>query len=282
MDQIFSYTDYRNFLKDYYLDKKTKNNKFSFRVFARLAAFGSPGYLKMIMDGQRNISHASIYKLVKAMKLGRREGDFFEKLVLFNQSQDVEEQKELIDQLDNIRKTKPSALISEYQSTLYSKWYYFVIWEMVRLKDFNEHPEWIANKLKKKITPTEASEAIERLTEAGMLSRTDDGKLIQHSRTLEWPGEVAKLAVKHYHHSMLQLSMDAMNENIDRNLREYSGLLISLSREDLDYVKESIYELTRNLNHRFSQNQAPSDVYHLHIQLFPLTNPGLNLEHKEQ
>src|SRR3989344_146995 len=118
MESIFSYSNYRDFLRDYYHDRKIKNIKFSFRVFARLAQFGSPGYLKMIMDGQRNISHSSIYKLTKAMKLPRRESEYFEKLVLFNHSQDVDEQKELLDLLDSIRRTKPSALISEYQATI--------------------------------------------------------------------------------------------------------------------------------------------------------------------
>ena len=281
MNQVFAYINYRDFLKDYYRDRKTKNNKFSFRVFARLAAFGSPGYLKMIMDGQRNISHASIYKLVRAMKLGRKESEFFEKLVLFNQSQDVEEQKELLDQLDNVRKTKPAAIISEYQSTLYSKWYYLVVWEMVRLKNFNEDPEWIANKLKKKITPAEASEAIARLIESGMLSRTDDGKLIQLDKTVEWPGEVAKLAVKHYHHSMLQLAQEAMNENIDRDLREYTGLLVAIPKEEIGFVKESIYEFLRKLNRRLTEHPEPTDVYHLHLQWFPLTYPASSSEQKE-
>lgn len=281
MEMIFSYTNYRDYLKDYYTDRKTKNNKFSFRVFARLAAFGSPGYLKMIMDGQRNISHASIYKLVKAMKLARREGEYFEKLVLFNQSQDVEEQKELLDLLDNVRRSRPAAIISEYHSTIYSKWYYLVVWEMVKLKDFKEDPDWISNKLRKKITADEATDAIARLTEAGMLQRTDDNKLIQINKTMDWPGEVAKLAVKHYHHSMIQIATELMNENLDRDLRDYRGLLIAVSKEDHNFVKESLTDFLGKLNVRLSQNQSPTDVYHLNLQWFPLTSPTVQIEQEE-
>src|SRR3990167_7001536 len=152
---------------------------------------------------------------------------------------------------------------------------------MVRLKNFNEDPEWIANKLKKKITPAEASEAIARLIESGMLRRTDDGKLIQLDKTVEWPGEVAKLAVKHYHHSMLQLAQEAMNENIDRDLREYTGLLVAIPKEEIGFVKESIYEFLRKLNRRLTEHPEPTDVYHLHLQWFPLTYPASSSEQKE-
>ncbi|HLB59307.1 MAG TPA: TIGR02147 family protein [Bdellovibrionota bacterium] len=274
MDQIFSYTNYREFLRDYYTERKSKNGKFSFRVFARLAQFGSPGYLKMIMDGQRNISHGSIYKLVKAMKLPRRESEYFEKLVLFNQSQDVDEQKELLDLLDSIRRTKPSALISEYQATIYSKWFYLVVREMVRLADFKEDPAWISERLKRKITPSDAKDAIEKLLECGLLKRTDDGKLVQNERTISWTGEVANLAVRHFHHSMIQQGLDFMKVETPRDLRDYSGLLVAIStKEDLEFIKESLRNLRLQLNERLSQTKENDEVFTLNLQWFPLTGP---------
>jgi uncharacterized protein (TIGR02147 family) len=55
---VFEYLDYRAFLRDIYLAKKAERRGFSFRAFSRRANLRSPNYLKLVMDGERNLSRA--------------------------------------------------------------------------------------------------------------------------------------------------------------------------------------------------------------------------------
>ncbi len=91
--EIFAYDNYRAFLKDYYESKRLTAEKISFRQFARLAGFNSPSFLKMVIDGQRNLSHESIGKVAVALRFNQEETEFFNHLVLFNQAEGVEQKK---------------------------------------------------------------------------------------------------------------------------------------------------------------------------------------------
>lgn len=85
MSNLFSYTDYRNFLNDYYKEKKEKNPNFSFRVFSRLCGFSSPNYLKLVIMGKRSLASTGFSKLVKGLGLKKMEARFFKHLVDFSQ-----------------------------------------------------------------------------------------------------------------------------------------------------------------------------------------------------
>ena len=53
---IFSYTNYRAFLRDLYLTKKSESSGFSHRVFVRMCGFASPNFLKLVIEGKRDAS----------------------------------------------------------------------------------------------------------------------------------------------------------------------------------------------------------------------------------
>ena len=58
---IFSYHDYRVFLKDWFEFRKQEGKGFSVRSVARDAKLGS-GYLPMVLAGERNLSPKALAK----------------------------------------------------------------------------------------------------------------------------------------------------------------------------------------------------------------------------
>ena len=87
----YTYLDYRRYLKDLYKKLKETTNHFSFRYFAKAAGLKAPNYLKLVMDGERNLSQDGIRKFCKGLKLNKGEQEFFENLVHMNQSKTDEE-----------------------------------------------------------------------------------------------------------------------------------------------------------------------------------------------
>src|SRR6478609_3677893 len=53
---IFSYLDYRHFLRDLYAQKKASERGFSHRAFSKRAGLSSTNYLHLVMQGKRNLS----------------------------------------------------------------------------------------------------------------------------------------------------------------------------------------------------------------------------------
>lgn len=101
---IFDYDDYRIFLKDYYLSQIKKRQGFSYRFFARKANLGSPSYLRMIIDGERNISSFTATKFSQVMGLTQDERIFFQFLVLYTHSKTKEEKNYNKETLDYLKK----------------------------------------------------------------------------------------------------------------------------------------------------------------------------------
>ena len=83
---IFDYLDYRAFLRDMFKYRKQQAKHFSYRFFARKSGFKSPNFLKLVTDGDRNLSYESITKVAKGFSLKKQEQEYFEYLVLMNQA----------------------------------------------------------------------------------------------------------------------------------------------------------------------------------------------------
>ncbi|MCK6598597.1 MAG: TIGR02147 family protein, partial [Bdellovibrionaceae bacterium] len=82
---LSDYLDYRLFLQEFYLYKKfvTKNDlrPYSYQLFSAAANIKSPNYLKMIIEGQRNLSDDMIGKFAKALGLNKDQTEEFSYLV---------------------------------------------------------------------------------------------------------------------------------------------------------------------------------------------------------
>lgn len=84
---IYDYYDFRKYLNDYYNYKKANSKGFSYRYFAKRAGFNSGSFLKLVMDGKRNLSEDSLDKFINAMELSEDEATYFRALVGLGQSQ---------------------------------------------------------------------------------------------------------------------------------------------------------------------------------------------------
>src|SRR5262245_26636639 len=76
-----SFTDYRAFLKEFYEYRRAQTKEslrpYSYATFAAAADIKSPNYLKLIIDGQRNLSTEMARKFAKAMALNKEETEEF-------------------------------------------------------------------------------------------------------------------------------------------------------------------------------------------------------------
>ena len=68
MKPITQYNDYRQYMCDFYEERK-RSSYFTWRKFASLAGFVSPTYLKLVCDGKTRLSKPGIAKVARAMGL---------------------------------------------------------------------------------------------------------------------------------------------------------------------------------------------------------------------
>lgn len=271
MAMLFEYKDYRQYLQDRFAADKKQHSYFSYRYFARMAGLSSPGYLKMVMDGDRNLSPNSIHKFNTAFKHNKKEGAYFEALVLFNQAKNGEE-RELY--LDRLRGLKPPAQVQgleKDQFEYFTRKHFVVIREMVALPHFREDYEWIGKNLQPPIKAREVEHALEVLLRIGLVRRNENGKLVQSHASLSTPPEVASLDVFNFQKEMLDEAKNAFF-TVKPALRDITSLTISIPQLALPLLKQRIESFRKEIIQMIETgNQDYFEVYQMNIQLFPVT-----------
>lgn len=269
MKPIFSYSDYRKLLKDFYEEKKSANPSYSYRYFAKKAGLQSANYFKLVMDGTRNLTHRNIRKFAKGLGLGEKECHFFENLVFFNQSKDETERLFFKKNLDLIRAHDDRGLLTKDQFEALSNWYPLVIKELLLLPNFNPQPKKIAQKLDFKITPQQAKEAIELLVRLGLLRVSSKGELESTNQNMQTPDVAKSEAVSSFHRQMITLAKDSIDKQSSEE-RCLSALTFAVRKKDLSEAFRRIHEFRNELDTYFSRGKPYDAIYQLNVQLFRL------------
>ncbi len=271
MPDLFKYLDYRHYLKDYYREQKEKKgSRFSFRTFSRAAGFSAPNFLKLVMEGKRNLGPAGVEGFLKALRLGKEESRYFENLIRFNQASTDDERNRWYQQLSTSKKYREIRQIEKDTYVYFSHWYYAAVRELVLLSDFKEKPEWIAHKLSPRITVKEAATALELLKKLKLLKRDHKKRLVQSERNMTTAREVISLAIANFHRQMIRMGMESIERTLQEK-RDISSLTVALSKEKFGEAKRRIQEFRRELNVLLSEESHPDSVYQINFQIFNLS-----------
>lgn len=268
---IYGYSDYRQYLADFYLAKKSVNPGYSHRVFAKQAGLSSPSHLLMIIKGERNLSIKTIEKFAEGMRLSAKEKRYFELMVMFNQADDLQMKAKYFSEIMALKmSSKKLHKLEKEKFDFLSKWYVVAVYVLVDLQSFKSDPQWIAKRLGNKITATQAKEALDNLTKLGMIAPDEGRGFRQTSGAITVPDDTRSVAVFNYHQSMIRLAAEALR-NTPQNLREMNGATITIPTEKLSEIKEKIRAFRKEINQLASSYENPDEVFQLNIQLFPLT-----------
>ncbi len=269
LPDILNYTDYRQFLLDYYHAQKQATPRFSLRAFAKKAGFPSHGLLKYLMDGQRNLSQKTLIKLSMGLGFNGEQSRYFENLVFFNQAKSLEEKNIFYERLRQSPSKSTFRKLETSQLGIFEKWRNTAIREMLELKGARHDPEWMAGKLLPKTDAREAEEALKTLLSTGLIRRTANGyKPVDPDITTH--DEVKSFLVKKYHAQMLQLAAWALDAVPGKD-RDVSSVCFPVKESDLPHLKRQIQLMRKELRNFAAKNGEGERVVQVNIQLFPLT-----------
>jgi len=268
---IFEYEDYRAFLRDTYCFQKARSRHFSFRNFSRRAGFSSPNFLKLVIDGQRNLSAESVEKFVAALRLNNAEGEFFHHLVRFTQARTPSVRVECARHILKSKGFQKIYPLKQAEFSYYACWYYIPVRELVSLVDFQEDPQWVAKKVFPVISVSEAAQALRDLEILGLLCRAPSGKLMQAQKTVTTANEVTSSSVANYHREMLQRAADSI-DTVPRTQREISAACIPVSKATAAIIKTMLQEFRHEVLSLAAQDDSPETIYQVNMQLFPISD----------
>lgn len=268
--EVFEYLDYRKFLRDFYKSRKGGGRGFSYRAFSRRAQLQSPNYLKLVIEGQRNLTGSMANRFASACGLDGDDAAYFENLVQFNQAKTSSERASFYDRLRSFRRYRRVQKLEVDQADYHSTWYVPAIRELAARSDFRDDPEWISKKVLPPISVVEAKRALDILFRLGLVARGEDGRVRQTDVHVSTGPETLGVHIATYHRTMMERASEAI-DLFKATQRDISSLTLCLGPDGLAELKLRIQAFRRELLKLSEDDPSPRQVVQLNMQLFPLS-----------
>ena len=269
---IFDYTEYRMYLRNYYAHMKSTTSFFSHRYFMQKAEIHSPNFLKNVMEGKKNLTKESVLKFAKALCLKRKEVEYFENMVFFDQSETSDRKQYFFDRMRLFSKAVGKSILEEGQAGYFSKWYHCVLRELVVIRDYQDNWVKLANEVRPRITPVQARKSVELLQKLGLIEKKSSGTYRQTSKNITAGSKpVDVMVIRNYHKQALDNAKNSL-DSFPSNERNCSSLVMSVTEETYKEIVEETNEFRNRITLISNKSKGSDRVYKLAVQIFPVSS----------
>ncbi|MDG0815131.1 TIGR02147 family protein [Bdellovibrio svalbardensis] len=284
---LSDYMNYRQFLADFYKFKRQASKgalrAYNYAVFSAAANIKSPNYLKMIIEGKRNLSDDMIGKFGKALGFNKENTEEFRLLVQFTQATDPADRNMFLKKLSEHRvgvKLK-SGEIDRKSFEKVPNWVAWIIYAMVDQDGVSFDTASLKKLLRGKASEDEIETSLNTLVASGDLRRDEVTGELKKARSLtESPEDIPVALVRKLQSQLMYLGLESLYQDQPTD-REFGTLTMSLTKTEFEEIKFKLRQMRKSINKDNSIARMKTKgerVYQLNIQLFPVTNAAEGLE----
>lgn len=267
MKNIISYTDFRQYIRDFYEEQK-RTSAFSWREFNKRAGFTSPNYLKLVCDGKSKLSKVKIEPVARAMNLVDYEATYFALLVSLDNAKDDLSKKSILLQMDEMSKEHKARVIDGDAFEFYQSWEYPVIRELAPMMP-GAKPHELAAACNEDVSAEDISRILKFLVKRGFL-KNENGSYTQTEKTVVGSKEAMPLAIRAMHRMMANYAEKAV-DRYSTEERHFMGITMGVNEELYGKVVEELENCCRRINAITANCENLDQVYRMNIQFFPFT-----------
>jgi uncharacterized protein (TIGR02147 family) len=277
------FTDYRPYLREFYEFKRSQTRDslrpYSYATFAAAADIKSPNYLKLIIDGQRNLSPEMARKFAKAMNLSKEETDEFAVLVDFTQAQEPIERNRYLKVLADIR-VRQQLKSGEIKADTWEKvpsWVTWVLYSLADQRGNNFEIQELFEIMRGKARPDDIRRSLEKLFASGELVKdTLTGEVHKGRELMNGSENVPVALVRKLQAELIYLGLESLFQDGPQD-REFGAQTLALTDTEFEQLKFELRQFRKRWFKDVSVKRKTvkgDRVFQLNIQLFPVTLAG--------
>jgi uncharacterized protein (TIGR02147 family) len=268
MKPVFEYLDYRDFLKDFYEEKKSEHSFFSYRLFSSKLGMDA-SYLAKVIVKTRHISNNSIEKITAFCGLKEQKAEYFETLVHFVKAKSHKESKLLFEKLLSLKNVRSTTLLG-HQYAFYQKWYHSAIRSVLEFYDFRGDYRALAQELSPPISAREAKESVRLLEKLRLIKKDTDSRYRMTDAAITTGPQWDSLAIGAFQEETIRLSLESLSRHPKKH-RDISTVTMNINGENFREIREKINEFRNAIIKYVNEQSSPDRVVQLNVQLFPLS-----------
>ncbi len=253
------------FLGFYYNQKKTRNQAYSMRAFARDIGL-SPSRLSEVMSGKERISEKSGVLVADNLKLKAKTKEFWLNLILAEVGGTKLVRETASQRISDIRKDKNLEFIQNEKFQIIADWYHGALLEAIALKDQSHEISELAKRLD--ITPMQALEAMQRLEFLNFIKKNDDQSFATTFELAATIEDVPSTAARKFHRQIMERGITSVMED-DVEERELNSVVLAIPKSRMPEFKTSIRKFFGDFMGQVGE-EPKDELYALSVQFFPI------------
>jgi uncharacterized protein (TIGR02147 family) len=277
---VSSYVDFRQLLLDFYNFRREQTKKdlrpYSYAMFSAAADIKSPNYLKMIIDGKRNLSPDMIGKFAKAMGLNKDQSEEFRLLVLMGQESEPGLRNSYLKELSEFR-FQGQIRSGEIDAKTLEKlpnWIGWILYAMLDQEGVEFTPEKLREALRGKASTDEIEDALRSLIKSGQVVQdAATGAIKKADLQTETPDEIPTAVVRKLQSQLMYLGLESLFQDSAAE-REFGTLTMSLTQAEFEDLRFQLRKIRKQVHKDTALKRTTTKgerVYQLNLQLFPVT-----------
>ena len=277
MKPIIEYSDFRQYMLDYYEERK-RRSVFSWREFSKIAGFSSSSYMKVVCDGKSKLSRVGVERTGAAMGLVGFEMEYFRAMVAYGQAATEAKKKAAYEKMLGIARVHKVRVMEGDLFEFYDSWQNPVVRELAPLMP-GATPGEMAKMCYPEVSASEVQRSLNFLMKAGLLKKAGDNAFELAETSIRGTPDATRLALRGMHREMSKLATPAIDLPVEE--RHFSGVTMGLSRESFNKIENVLDECRRKIVAIAAEDKDIDQVYRLNLQLFPLTRKAKEREDEE-
>ena len=277
---LSEHSDFRLYLRDVYEHRRqtegTGLRAYSYSMFSAAADIKSPSYLKLIIEGRRNLSEDMMGRFAHALRLGREETVEFRALARYGQATDPSERNQRLKELSDLR-ARRDLESGEIDARMWDKvpsWIGWVLYAMADQTGVDFDPKALQRLFRAKASLPDIAESLRKLLEAGDLERDPvTGAVRKPRQQMEAPQDLPAALIRKLQAELIYLGIESLFRDSPKE-REFGAITLALTQEEFEHVRLEVRQLRKRLHRDIGvkrQTVKAERVYQLNIQLFPVT-----------
>ena len=247
MAEIFDYDDYRDMIKDYYLE----HNAY------------------YIVQKKRNLPVHAVPAAKKMLGLDGRGAAYFDLLIVASRTKSEKTKAEILQKAFQLRDVKRH-LLKDNELKYLSAWWTIVVRALIEVKHGNVDIPEIASSVIPPITEEQAQESIEILKSLGFIQPINNNSKVRLADPhITVQGAEKAEAIRSFHSKVMQFGIRSLNEIPPEN-RDISTITMAVDSKGFEDLKKMLKEFRKEIQIRVDKCIVPDRVMQLNLALFPV------------
>lgn len=267
MLNIDEISDYRDLLKNFYVQKKIEFPLYSYNMLAQKLGLETSQVFR-ILNKVLHLPSRSIPLAKELLGLKGRDAELFEILVAANKTKSQAKKDKLYKMALGLRDVTMRQ-INTNELLFLSKWWIPVVRALIQVNGGRGDVTRLQRQIKPAVSKEQVEEAIRVLKELGLITPLASGRFAVTQANFTSAGTPKVTAIRSYQNQLLSLAQDSI-VNVDPNDRNISSLMVCVDKSGFEDLKNMTLEFRRQVQKRVEDIQSADKIMQFVFSLFPV------------